>query len=129
AQAGRFYPADVRELNALVDRCLAGPSFEKVNAPAVMVPHAGLVYSGKIAADVLKRISIPNRVIVLGPKHTASGVEWAVAPQAAWSIPGAKLAADRELAAQLCQQTPGLQLDAAAHAQEHAIEVELPFLA
>lgn len=129
AQAGRFYPADVRELNALVDRCLTGPSIEKVTAPAVMVPHAGLVFSGKIAADVLKRINIPNRVIILGPKHTANGVEWAVAPQAAWSIPGAKLAADRELAALLCQQIPGLQLDAAAHAQEHAIEVELPFLA
>lgn len=129
AQAGRFYPADVRELNALVDRCLFGPEFERRTVPAVMVPHAGLVYSGKIAADVLKRINIPTRVIVLGPKHTASGVEWAVAPQATWSIPGATMAADRELAAQLCQQIPGLQLDAAAHAQEHAIEVELPFFA
>jgi len=129
AQAGRFYPADVRELNALVDRCLSGAEFEKRTVPAVMVPHAGLVYSGKIAADVLKRINIPTRVIVLGPKHTASGVEWAVAPQAEWSIPGAKIAADRELAEQLCQQISGLQLDAAAHVQEHAIEVELPFLA
>jgi AmmeMemoRadiSam system radical SAM enzyme/AmmeMemoRadiSam system protein B/AmmeMemoRadiSam system protein A len=129
AQAGRFYPADVRELNALVDRCLAGPSVETVRAPAVMVPHAGLIYSGRIAAGVLKRVHIPSRVIVLGPKHTPHGVEWAVAPQAEWSIPGGKLAADRELATQLCQQISGLELDAAAHAQEHAIEVELPFLA
>ncbi|WP_254509919.1 AmmeMemoRadiSam system radical SAM enzyme [Anatilimnocola floriformis] len=129
AQAGRFYPADVRELNALVDRCLAGESAEKQSVPAVMVPHAGLIYSGKIAADVLRRVQIPQRVIVIGPKHTPHGVDWAVAPQAAWAVPGAQLAADRELAELLCQKIPGLQLDAAAHAQEHAVEVELPFLA
>ena len=128
AQAGRFFPADVRELNALVDRCLAGPVVDKQTVPAVMVPHAGLIYSGKIAADVLRRIEIPQRVIVIGPKHTQHGVDWAVAPQTSWAIPGAKLAADRELAELLCQKIPGLQLDAAAHAQEHSIEVELPFL-
>lgn len=129
AQAGRFYPADVRELNALVDRCLAGPAVDKQTVPAVMVPHAGLIYSGKIAADVLRRIEIPERVIIIGPKHTPHGVDWAVAPHSTWSTPLGKLAADRELAALLCEKIPGLQLDAAAHAQEHAIEVELPFLA
>jgi len=129
AQAGRFYPADVKELNALVDRCLTGPAVEKRKVLAVMVPHAGLIYSGKIAGDVLRRVEIPQRVIIIGPKHTPHGVDWAIAPQAAWSIPGAKVAADRQLAELLCQKIDGLQLDAAAHAQEHAIEVELPFLA
>lgn len=129
AQAGRFYPADPRELAALVDRCLSGPEVARRKVPAVMAPHAGLVYSGKIAADVLRRVEIPERVIIIGPKHTPHGVDWAVAPQAKWAIPGAKLAADRELAQQLCAKIQGLELDAAAHAQEHAIEVELPFLA
>jgi AmmeMemoRadiSam system radical SAM enzyme/AmmeMemoRadiSam system protein B/AmmeMemoRadiSam system protein A len=129
AQAGRFYPADPRELSALVDRCLAGPAVTKRAVPAVMVPHAGLIYSGRIAADVLRRVQIPERVIVIGPKHTAQGVDWAVAPHQTWSIPGAQLAADRDLADRLVQTIPGLQLDAAAHAQEHGIEVELPFLA
>jgi AmmeMemoRadiSam system protein B len=129
AQAGRFYPADARELNALVDRCFAGPEVQTQHATAVMVPHAGLVYSGKIAGDVLRRVQIPERVIIIGPKHTQHGVEWAVAPHAVWALPGVKLSADRELANLLCQHIPGLQLDAAAHAQEHAIEVELPFLA
>jgi AmmeMemoRadiSam system protein B len=93
-----------------------------------MVPHAGLIYSGRIAAQTLRRVQIPSAVIVIGPKHTPHGVEWAVAPQAAWSIPGATIAADPELARQLCEAIPGLEPDAAAHAQEHAIEVELPFL-
>jgi AmmeMemoRadiSam system protein B len=97
--------------------------------PAVMVPHAGLTYSGRIAADVLRRVRIPETVIVLGPKHTAQGVEWSVAPHQAWSIPGAQIASDLELARQLCEAIPGLELDAVAHQQEHGIEVELPLLA
>jgi AmmeMemoRadiSam system protein B len=94
-----------------------------------MIPHAGLIYSGKIAADVLRRIEISERVIIIGPKHTPYGVDWAVTPHSSWSTPFGNLAADRELAKLLCEKIPGLQLDAAAHAEEHAIEVELPFLA
>src|SRR6185436_6349364 len=129
AQAGRFYPADADELRALVDRCLAGEPVEKQRVLAVMVPHAGLIYSGRIAADVLRRVEIPRTVIVIGPKHTALGVDWAVAPQETWQIPGAQIASDPELAGELTGAIPGLVLDAAAHSQEHAIEVELPFFA
>ena len=129
AQAGRFYPADAEELAALVDKCLAGGAIEKQRVPAVMVPHAGLTYSGRIAADVLRRVEIPATVIVIGPKHTPLGMEWAVAPHETWQIPGAEVPSDPELARKLSEAIPGLVLDAAAHSQEHAIEVELPFLA
>ncbi|MCE9525881.1 MAG: AmmeMemoRadiSam system radical SAM enzyme [Planctomycetales bacterium] len=129
AQAGRFYPADPAELSELVDECLAGEPVEKQPVSAVMVPHAGLIYSGRIAADVLRRVEIPGTVIVIGPKHTALGMDWAVAPHETWQIPGAEIPSDPELARQLSEAIPGLVLDAAAHSQEHAIEVELPFLA
>ena len=129
AVAGKFYPAGARELAELVDRCLAAGPVEQRSCPAVMVPHAGLIYSGRLAADVLRRVSIPETVIVIGPKHTRSGVEWAVAPHDEWQIPGATVPSDPELARRLCAAIPGLLLDAAAHGQEHAIEVELPFLA
>jgi AmmeMemoRadiSam system radical SAM enzyme/AmmeMemoRadiSam system protein B/AmmeMemoRadiSam system protein A len=129
AVAGKFYPADPQELSRLVDRCLAGEPVERRPCPAVMVPHAGLIYSGQLAAEVLRRVEIPETVIVIGPKHTRHGVEWAVAPHEAWQIPGATIPSDPELAKTLCDAIPGLMLDAAAHAQEHAIEVELPFLA
>jgi AmmeMemoRadiSam system protein B len=94
-----------------------------------MVPHAGLVYSGRIAAAVLKRIQIPNTVIILGPKHTPYGMEWALAPQQTWAMPGFEIESDLKLARQLTQAISGLELDALAHRQEHAIEVELPFIA
>ena len=129
AVAGRFYPAEPAALAALVDGLMAGEPIEPAVWPAVMVPHAGLVYSGRIAADTLRRVRIPETVIVIGPKHTPHGVDWSVAPHHTWSLPGANMASDPELARQLTLAIPGLQFDAAAHQQEHAIEVELPFLA
>lgn len=94
-----------------------------------MVPHAGLIYSGHIAGGVFQRLKIPRTVFVIGPKHTALGSEWAVAPHRTWSIPGAEVESDFLLARKLWQSIPGLELDAQAHQREHAIEVELPFIA
>ena len=96
---------------------------------AAMVPHAGLIYSGRLAASVLKRIRIPRTVIVIGPKHTPLGMDWAIAPHQTWSFPGGQLASDPDLAQRLARAIPGLELDAAAHQREHGIEVELPILA
>jgi AmmeMemoRadiSam system protein B/AmmeMemoRadiSam system protein A len=126
--AGRFYPADPAKLATLVDQLL-GDERGHESWPAAMVPHAGLVYSGQLAARTLRRLRLPRTVIVLGPKHTPQGMDWAVAPHETWSLPGVKVASDPELARRLVQAIPGLTLDAAAHQQEHGIEVELPFLA
>jgi AmmeMemoRadiSam system protein B/AmmeMemoRadiSam system protein A len=133
--AGRFYPAAPAGLAKLVDRLLDDSSLppEGGGSPeawsAALVPHAGLAYSGRVAASVLKRIRIPRTVIVLGPKHTPHGMEWAIAPQQTWAMPGFTVESDPKLARQLSQAIPGLELDALAHRDEHAIEVELPFLA
>ncbi|MBV8269139.1 MAG: AmmeMemoRadiSam system radical SAM enzyme [Planctomycetaceae bacterium] len=129
AMAGRFYPDDPADLARMVDGLLAASERRPEPWPAAMVPHAGLIYSGKLAAAVFHRLEIPEQVIVIGPKHTRLGVDWAVAPHETWSIPGATIPADPALARALAAAIPGLQLDAAAHRQEHAIEVELPFLA
>ncbi len=97
--------------------------------PAAMVPHAGYRFSGRIAAKVLQHIKIPKTVIIIGPKHTPFGMDWAVAPNERWAIPGGSMDSDNELANQLCQAIDGLVMDATAHQGEHAIEVELPILA
>jgi AmmeMemoRadiSam system protein B/AmmeMemoRadiSam system protein A len=128
AVAGRFYPENAEELTRLVDEYL-GSQRSPEAWPAAMVPHAGLRYSGRLAGAVLGRLRIPRTVIVLGPKHTSLGMEWAVAPHKTWTLPGATLASDPELARELAAEIPGLSLDALAHQDEHAIEVELPFLA
>ncbi len=129
AVAGTFYEADAKALASTVDALLGGTGSGTENWPAAMVPHAALKYSGRIAAGVLKRLLIPKTVIVIGPKHTALGVDWAVAPHRRWLLPGAAVESDVDLARALCDAIDGLELDAAAHQGEHGVEVELPLLA
>ncbi|MEE2706621.1 MAG: AmmeMemoRadiSam system radical SAM enzyme [Planctomycetota bacterium] len=130
AVAGTFYPGTADELNTMVSEMLdASRTNEKREYAAAMVPHAGLVYSGRLAADVLNRITFPKTIIAIGPKHTPHGVNWSVAPHETWSIPGATIQSDPQLAQQLADAIPNLQLDAAAHQLEHGVEVELPILA
>ena len=130
AVAGAFYPAEDAARDAQVDELLAGlPEVEQKTVAAAMVPHAGLRYSGKIAADVWRRIKLPKRVLIIGPKHTADGLDWAVAPHDQWFLSDtAKMAGDVELAKQIADAVPGMKLDAAAHRSEHGIEVQLPLL-
>jgi AmmeMemoRadiSam system protein B/AmmeMemoRadiSam system protein A len=129
AVAGMFYPADEEELKQQVDDLFADAKVAKGVYRAAMVPHAGWKYSGKIAADVLSRIEMPETILVIGPKHTRLGIEWAVTPHQTWQLPGMTVAADLELAQQLADAIPDLDLDAGAHLKEHAIEVELPLIA
>ncbi len=129
AVAGAFYPGIAADLSRLIGDLFNANQTVAEFWPAVMMPHAGLKYSGKIAAQTIQRVIVPDTVIIIGPKHTRLGVEWAVAPHEQWSLPGITLASDPQLAKELCDAIPGLQLDAAAHQQEHAIEVELPFIA
>ena len=128
AVAGSFYDADPEALARTVGRLLEGERRAE-EWPAAMVPHAGLRYSGRVAADVLRRLRLPKTILVLGPKHTTLGVDWAVAPHQTWALPGGSVESDFVLARQLCQAIPGLEMDAAAHQREHAVEVELPLLA
>ena len=129
AVAGRFYAEEADELERQVEECFSSVD-PSVSAawPAAMVPHAGLQFSGRIAARTLARIDLPETIIVIGPKHTRHGVPWAVAPQDSWNLPGGEVAGNVELAGQLAQAIPGLELDEAAHREEHAIEVELPLI-
>jgi AmmeMemoRadiSam system radical SAM enzyme/AmmeMemoRadiSam system protein B/AmmeMemoRadiSam system protein A len=130
AVAGRFYAADDAAREAEVDRLLEGlPPCKKRKALAVMVPHAGLRFSGRVAAEVWRRVEVPRRVLVIGPKHTPDGVDWAVAPHDRWRLsPQVEIAGDVALASELAQRIPGMRLDSLAHAREHGIEVQLPLM-
>ncbi|WP_182866305.1 AmmeMemoRadiSam system radical SAM enzyme [Stieleria mannarensis] len=130
AVAGAFYAAEDAARETEVDGLLKGlPPCEKRKAFAVMVPHAGLRYSGRVAAEIWRRIEVPDRVLIIGPKHTADGVDWAVAPHHHWQLSASvQIAGDEELARELAEQIPGMELDSRAHAREHGIEVQLPLM-
>ncbi len=127
--AGRFYPGEPAAMAQSVEQLLEPAPVAPQAWPAAMIPHAGWVFSGRLAAATLQRLQVPSRVLVLAPKHTEPGPGWAVAPYLAWQIPGGEVPGDPELARRLAADVPGLQLDAAAHQQEHAIEVQLPLIA
>lgn len=128
AVAGTFYPSDPRRIDAVLDQWLSGPQAAREPWRAALVPHAGWVYSGRIAAEVLARVAIPATVVVLCPKHRAGGATCAVAPWGRWLYPGGSVEVDAELSAQLASEVPGFQLDHAPHREEHAVEVLLPLL-
>jgi AmmeMemoRadiSam system protein B len=130
AVAGAFYPGTPARIDRALDELLAGREpVEPEPWAGAMVPHAGWVYSGRLAAQVFRRLVVPEQVVILCPNHTRSGAEWAVAPQGVWQWPGGQLASDPDLAGALADGVAGLRLDAAAHRDEHAVEVQLPILA
>ncbi len=127
AFAGRFYPADAQELAALVKSYLT-PSVEKSSALGCIVPHAGYIYSGHVAGAVFSRLDITLRVILMCPNHTGRGTPLSIMSEGAWETPLGAVEIDSELADSLKQKFELLTEDTEAHRNEHAAEVELPFL-
>jgi AmmeMemoRadiSam system protein B/AmmeMemoRadiSam system protein A len=129
AVAGAFYPANANQLNAELDRMLRGVTAKRKPCSAVMIPHAGWQYSGRLAAQTLAQVEIPKRVIILSPKHRGSGADWAIAPNRIWNLPGRNVESDLEFAESIIHAVDLFEFDATAHTQEHSIEVQLPILA
>jgi AmmeMemoRadiSam system protein B len=131
AVAGAFYPAGAAALAAGVDRYLAGGrSAEPSRRPSLglVVPHAGYMYSGAVAGATYAAATIPSRVLVLGPNHTGLGSSRAaLSPAEAWRTPLGPVPLDPALREALADG-PGVAPDAAAHAREHSLEVQVPFL-
>lgn len=125
--AGQFYPDDPAELRETVESYSKSPE-PRFEAKAVVVPHAGYLYSGAVAGEVFSSIHLPQRVIFLGPNHTGRGIGLALAPSADWEMPLGLVSIDTEMNAQLLKHCSQLQEDSTAHRGEHSLEVQLPFL-
>jgi AmmeMemoRadiSam system protein B len=126
AVAGRFYPADPDQLDSEIRRCLGSATAERL-VSTIVAPHAGYMYSGRIAGETYARAIVPERVVVLCPNHTGAGLRRSVSAADAWRLPGGDVPIDVELRDALVRDAK-LRLDDAAHAREHAAEVHLPFL-
>jgi AmmeMemoRadiSam system protein B len=136
AVAGAFYPASVAEMNTELDRMLGGNSVSggalarADDVSAVLVPHAGWFYSGRLAAQVFASVPIPKRLVIFCPQHRHSGgIDWAVAPNVTWQLPGQNVETDMPFADAMTNAVRLFSFDPRPHVQEHAIEVQLPILA
>jgi MEMO1 family protein len=129
AVAGRFYPANPEELTALVCKyAMPQPDTKPQPVKACLVPHAGYTFSGHIAGAVFARIVLPQRIVILGVRHFPRGESLAINTSGAWRTPLGDAPIDEALAAALLQECPILREDRVAHAAEHSLEVQLPFL-
>ena len=132
AVAGQFYPADPVVLTNLVDTLLAAVPPDQARAPAAgyVVPHAGYRYSGATAAYAyadLRRGGPVRRIILIGPAHFVPVTGCALSSAAQWHTPIGAVPLD--LAGRTALVRAGLAVvDDAAHAPEHSLEVQLPFL-
>jgi AmmeMemoRadiSam system protein B len=129
AVAGRFYSSDVTRLNEELGSLLAAGTHEpKIRAQACLVPHAAYKYSGHVAGAVYRRMEIPDRVILVGPRHFPRGASFAILSEGAWETPLGLAPVDRPLAEKIMHACPLLREDSIAHDSEHSLEVQLPFL-
>lgn len=131
AVAGTFYEGTPERLRAQVDACFAAnpqPPERKERFIGAVVPHAGLMYSGHVAAAFYGIAQLPKRLVILCPNHTGMGHFAAINREGAWRTPFGEIAIDTQLADAFMSRSPLLAEDARAHAREHSLEVQLPFL-
>lgn len=136
AVSGSFYPADPEALGALVKECFVSSPLGPRGAitpnsalTAGMVPHAGPVYSGPCAAHLYSQLEPSvQRVILLGVNHRSRGHNAALSPWDRWRTPLGDISIDEDLSSALESRVNFLRRDESAHAKEHSIEIQLPFL-
>ncbi len=127
AVAGSFYPGTRDGLRAQVEAL-----WPKVAQPepaiGVVVPHAGYVYSGRVAAAVYAQVELPDTLVILGPNHSGVGARAAIMTSGQWDTPLGGVPLDAELAQGILGHGTAIRDDPLGHLREHSIEVQLPFL-
>lgn len=139
--AGTFYPANAETLKRQIEECFLsslGPrELPKVSPKdkgeiiGLISPHAGYIYSGPVASHglyVLAQDQEPSLVIVLGPNHTGVGPRVSLQLEGSWRTPLGNVDIDSAMADSIISQSKHIRADNSAHALEHSIEVQIPFL-
>ncbi len=131
--ADLFYPGEKRALTSLVDGYLAKATLDpcaKEEIVALVVPHAGYLYSGQIAAEAYRQIQGKHYevVVLIGPSHSMGFEGAALYDGDSYETPLGKVKINRTLSEALIRQNKGFRFLPQAHEREHSLEVQLPFL-
>jgi AmmeMemoRadiSam system protein B len=127
AVAGQFYYADPDRLSQQVAQYINNLSW-KEDAIGIVVPHAGLIYSGSVSGAVYSAINFPTTFLMLGPNHTGLGPQISIMDSGEWEIPTGVVKVDRKLSSRILLNATGVTRDSQAHIFEHSLEVQLPFM-
>jgi AmmeMemoRadiSam system protein B len=139
--AGTFYEAKPEELKGQIEGCFLhelGPGSLPIvmgspinNLIGVLCPHAGYMYSGPVAAHSYSKLAScgkPDTVVLFGPNHTGMGSGLAAAEDGFWKTPLGEIEVDSAIIKDIALFSGIVDFDDSAHASEHSIEVQLPFL-
>lgn len=125
--SGYFYPREPNALREMIGE-LVDPDADKKKAVCVISPHAGYVYSGKVAGSVFSSVLIPDKFILLGPNHGDVSIRMALMKRGVWETPLGDVPIDTSLAQLIMDQSDTIKEDEKSHAQEHSLEVQIPFI-
>lgn len=139
AVSGYFYPSRASEIRAMMQAMLTeetklalAKKLERVkDVSGVVSPHAGYVYSGRVAAYSFYTLSLfppVETVVLIGPNHRGIGEKVALAGEDFWQTPLGLVAIDKEAVTFLADHAPIFRIDSGAHRLEHSLEVQVPFL-
>ena len=131
--AGRWYSDDPVQLSAEVDRYVARAAIDAIGGPvlAIVAPHAGLMYSGPVAAFAYKAAlgSGCTSAVLVGPSHYVPFHGVSIWPDGTWDTPLGDVVVDAELAQAIHAASDTVVDLPAAHGREHSLEMQLPFVA
>jgi MEMO1 family protein len=131
AVAGTFYPANPNQLHQMLDEYLNDAESGTKVPKAIIVPHAGYIYSGPIAATAYARLKkahdLISRVVIIGPSHRVAFSGLAVSKAQSFITPLGSITVDQE-AVETILKLPFVDYLEQAHTHEHSLEVHLPFL-
>lgn len=127
AVAGYFYPEGRNKLRAMIEGMVDFQA-KKEKAIAVVSPHAGYIYSGPVAAAVFSSVLLPELFVILGPSHRGMRSLFALAARGSWQTPLGDAPVHSELALAIMRHSPLVEEEENAHALEHSLEVQLPFI-
>jgi len=125
--SGQFYPDNSSDLKIIVEEFRPSGS-NKISAKGIVLPHAGYVYSGRVAVNTISKVLPKKRLLILGPNHTGAGAKFSLWRDGPWKIIDKEIEIDQELATAILTQGENIDEDTLAHSSEHSIEVELPIL-
>ena len=132
AVAGQFYPADKKELSEIVSQFLEKVEIDRPTQPivALIVPHAGYVFSGPVAASGFKAVAEQDirRIILIGSSHQHYLTGAVIDGSDAWQTPLGQVDLDIDLREKLTGESSLFKIDSMPHQAEHSLEVEIPFL-
>lgn len=127
AVAGYFYPEGASKLRAMVEK-MVDPRATKEKAIAVISPHAGYIYSGPVAGAIFSSVELPSLFVILGPSHHGTRSLFAIMSRGSWQTPLGDVPIHTPLALAIMRHSALIEDEERAHALEHSLEVQLPFI-